>query len=360
SSSSSSYCSSSCSTDWPSSTSSPSSSSSSSYCSSSSTTGMPTTHSPGPSSCSPSCSSSRSPSSSFSSASSSSSSSSSSSTIVDITCNCGFIRKPRSCLELMHRGYNSSGVYKIAPCDQRPCDEVEVYCDMETDGGGWTVFQNRGKNITMEFNRNFKDYAHGFGDAITDFWLGNDYIHCLTSQTYTQLMVIMEDWCGKILKESYACFFVADWSSRYELRLKNVTLDSRTDSLMPHSNARFSTYDKDTANRRAQQLKGGWWHSAPYSNLNGMYRTREDSSYCCHQRNNTLMKQNTQQQSCKPDGIFWRKWHGITYSLKKTTMMLRGWDRQDGHHKGLSCHGIDSPFCPPPRSLISEPTHWNN
>ena len=67
------------------------------------------------------------------------------------------------CAELYQRGFTSSGVYRIAPS---PKVWFEVWCDQETDGGGWTVIQRR-LNGEVSFDRDWKTYKGDFYFLLT-------------------------------------------------------------------------------------------------------------------------------------------------------------------------------------------------
>ena len=70
---------------------------------------------------------------------------------------------PASCSDLVERNLIAeSGVATITVAGE----EISVWCDMDTLGGGWTVLQRRGdfgkpKNY---FLKKWDDYKQGFGD----------------------------------------------------------------------------------------------------------------------------------------------------------------------------------------------------
>ena len=78
-----------------------------------------------------------------------------------------------------------SGLYAIRdPCDKLfTTSRLTVNCDMETDGGGWTIIQRRNASMGwVNFARSWADYEKGFGDLDGEFWIGLKNIHELTNQ----------------------------------------------------------------------------------------------------------------------------------------------------------------------------------
>ena len=76
----------------------------------------------------------------------------------------------RDCSELAFKGDYPTGPYTITPRKGLKYD-VNVYCDMDTNGGGWTVFQRRFDGTTT-FYRGWSEYESGFGNSDSEFWAG--------------------------------------------------------------------------------------------------------------------------------------------------------------------------------------------
>jgi len=106
-------------------------------------------------------------------------------------------------------------VYTISPNGSEP---VQVFCDMTTDGGGWTVFQRR-LDGSVNFYLDWESYKNGFGDLNGEFWLGNDNLHHLTATGDVTLRVELEDLDGNTKYAEYTTFQVADEADKYRLSI---------------------------------------------------------------------------------------------------------------------------------------------
>ena len=170
---------------------------------------------------------------------------------------------------------------------------------METDGGGWTVFQRR-KDGSVDFYRNWTDYENGFGDLTGEFWLGLSKIHHLTKEGSNTLRVDLGDFEGNTAYANYSTFSVGDGSTEYILTVGGYS-GTAGDSLVYDNGMRFSTRDNDNDLRSgsncAQLLTGAWWYNSCYrANLNGHYFTT--STY-------------------NEQGIIWLNWKGITLKFSE-------------------------------------------
>ena len=142
---------------------------------------------------------------------------------------------------------------------------------METDGGGWTVFQRR-QDGSVDFYRYWTDYENGFGDLTGEFWLGLSKIHRLTKEGSNTLRVDLGDFEGNTAYANYSTFNVSDGSTEYILTVGGYS-GTAGDSLDYHNGRRFSTRDNDNSGGNcAQSYTGAWWYnSCTVSNLNGRY-----------------------------------------------------------------------------------------
>ncbi|XP_071807816.1 ficolin-2-like [Asterias amurensis] len=211
---------------------------------------------------------------------------------------------PKDCSEALAMGVTESGVYAIQPLDSgRP---FNVYCDMDTDGGGWTVFQRR-KDGSVDFFLNFAHYSRGFGDLEGDFWLGNEFLHRLTREGVHELRVDLSDFYDNNRYAKYGLFRVSDVSDSYRLTVRSYS-GNAGDSMDNQNDQQFTTKDLDNDLRPeencARRFHGAWWYKSCHaSNLNGAYLRGSGAAY--------------------GRGVTWRYWHGNEYSLKTSEMKIR-------------------------------------
>ncbi|CAG0896138.1 unnamed protein product [Cyprideis torosa] len=184
---------------------------------------------------------------------------------------------PRHCMDIKRDQENAeSGVYRIKPISS--WQPFFVYCEMDIDGGGWTVFQSR-TGADLSFDRPFREYKNGFGNiGSTDFWLGLEYLYHLTNSDVMELRIDLESFDDQAAFASYKGFAIGAAHDWYTIKLlaKYHEMSTAGDSLMYHATgARFvtkdATQDEEWSDCARQERAGGWWfRSCDQSNLNDL------------------------------------------------------------------------------------------
>uniref|UniRef100_F6QEY7 Tenascin N n=2 Tax=Ornithorhynchus anatinus TaxID=9258 RepID=F6QEY7_ORNAN len=209
---------------------------------------------------------------------------------------------PSDCSQVQQNGNVASGMYTIYLHGDagRP---LEVYCDMDTDGGGWIVFQRRNTG-QLDFFKRWRTYVEGFGDPTGEFWLGLDKLHNLTSGTPIRYEVRVD---LKTANESayavYDFFQVASSKDRYKLSVGKYR-GTAGDALTYHNGWKFTTFDRDNdiaLSNCALTHHGGWWYkNCHLANPNGKYGETKHS-----------------------EGVNWEPWKGHEFSIPNVELKIR-------------------------------------
>ncbi|XP_060064887.1 microfibril-associated glycoprotein 4-like [Ylistrum balloti] len=199
---------------------------------------------------------------------------------------------------------HSTGVFDLI--QPRYHHKITVLCDMDTHGGGWTVFQNRFDG-SLSFNRTFGQYKETFRNFSGEFWLGLEVSKYLCNYRPCEVRIELEDWEGVGKFALYSNFKIGWQALQYTLTIDGYS-GTAGDAMGNLNGLKFSTFDREeemnnTINCPELRPAGWWYNDCGQSNLNGKYSIDNGVEDC--------------------NAMTWHTFHGSYRPLKKSRMMLR-------------------------------------
>ncbi|KAF7652962.1 hypothetical protein LDENG_00088900 [Lucifuga dentata] len=208
---------------------------------------------------------------------------------------------PMDCVQILKNGNKKSGIYTIFVNNDHS-KSFEVYCDMDTDGGGWLMLQRRTSG-RLDFMKRWRQYVAGFGNMTDEFWLGLDKIYELTN-TPTQYELRFDLGLGsEKVFAVYDNFKIAPAKQKFKLTIGKYS-GTAGDAMTYHQGRPWTSVDSDNdiaLGNCALTHRGAWWYkNCHLANLNGKWGDSRHSM-----------------------GVNWEPWKGHLTSLDFTEMKIR-------------------------------------
>ncbi|XP_013103041.2 angiopoietin-related protein 1 isoform X1 [Stomoxys calcitrans] len=168
----------------------------------------------------------------------------------------------------------------------------------------WTIILRR-MDGSVDFQRNWTDYKHGFGNPDGEFFIGLEKLHTMTTYDGPQeLLITLGDWENERRYAKYDLFEIGSEAEQYAMKELGEYSGDAGDALHYHRGMKFSTLDNSNSGHCPQNYGGGWWfNECEDSNLNSAYRKPGELV--------DLQK------------VLWSTWKGWDYSLKFAEMKIR-------------------------------------
>ncbi|KAK6102839.1 Fibrinogen beta and gamma chains C-terminal globular domain family protein [Brugia pahangi] len=166
------------------------------------------------------------------------------------------------CADLQRRyHFLGSGLFKLNDwsCSKPEMCPFIAHCEMDLFGGGWTIIMQR-FNTSLSFDKDILEYENGFELDNSNFWIGLERMHHLTSrpQCPNELLLRLRTAInGQIILVRYSHFIVYERLLNYRLNIGSIIYGNGTNTINELAQSQLCPFV--TSAEKGCIDGGGWW-----------------------------------------------------------------------------------------------------